>query len=554
MFFYFKYQPLILLLFFSSLSFAYKKCPQDKEPLVVSRKSLGLLKTEYFFLLKKDKASTDIIWCDKKKKKGKVFYKYKGSLKSSEINDKKITTQSVKKLFSKSVQKIKIVKIYFHKLKHKKNILVFRECLDQKKKKCSSAKEIYEFFSKIIITSPPQETTKCRRTLDSTCQGDPKPLYLKNHKLYCETHLYHSKKQRKHDFYVKENKRNQSKIGAHEEKFFSFIPPGSSNPKAKMGSGYYLKSKYFNLNSKRPLILWQWNKLNQKSCTSSELAELKSDIKREFSSNNYLKQYKKEAIIYTQPKSPVTKSSKIAVFVLGAAASGKTTTTKKGISVAINNHFCPKGKAPFCNLKFLIIDGGTMRDVSRVWLDLKEIATDRGYAGFKDQYSIFSSSFKKLKTQLIDSAIKKGENLIIPETAAAEFLKFKGGPVKKVMDKLSKAGYKILMTSIYVSKAQAKKFGKARALKEGKTYSSLGWLFAQQQAEILMNYSRKMKYSPELPMYIFSNDKKFWKIKNPIQWFGTKGVKVTIPPKCTVKRSCNLIGTTCKFKENCSSN
>ena len=90
-------------------------------------------------------------------------------------------------------------------VRHALGQLVAEGFLDKKKKKCSSAKEIYEFFSKIIITPSSEETTKCRRTLNSTCQGDPKPLYLKNQKLYCETKLYSSKKQRKHDFYVKEN-------------------------------------------------------------------------------------------------------------------------------------------------------------------------------------------------------------------------------------------------------------------------------------------------------------------------------------------------------------
>ena len=118
------------------------------------------------------------------------------------------------------------------------------------------------------------------------------------------------------------------------------------------------------------------------------------------------------------------------------------------------------------------------------------------------------------------------------------------------MDRLHQEGYKILMTSIYVSKQQASKFGTARSYKEGKSYSSVGWAFSQEQTEILFNYARAKKYSTDLPMYIFDNSEKFWKIKDPKVWFNTKEVKTTIPTGCKVKRKCSILGT-CKFNPIC---
>ena len=100
----------------------------------------------------------------------------------------------------------------------------------------------------------------------------------------------------------------------------------------------------------------------------------------------------------------------------------------------------------------------------------------------------------------------------------------------------------------YVDKSQASKYGKARGLKEGKSYSSIGWSFSQEQVEVLMNYARDKGYSPNLPMYIFNNHPRFWTIEDRTKWFATKGVKIVIPANHKVKRKCQDLLGKCTFK------
>ena len=517
----------------------------------------GIKRKRAFFLEKNPEGSYSFIWCEVKKRGKKTSYKYKGQLEFSSVSEVILSNRMKKKsAFSKKKTKVATLTFYFINTSNKRSILYLEECSD-KKIGCSPASQIAQLHKKLLSLTK-EKKIECERGLTNSCQGLPFPLYM-DRETYCQDTFYETRDKRKYDFFIRADRPDQVKLPREQKVIYRFLD--SNSTKAIAGAGFYLKSNGYKFNKERPNRLWQWTSLRKK-CNAKDFKELKEEIKKEFASKEYREAYNKKAYIETNKEAGQPRvNNKIAVFVLGAAASGKTTTTKNGISIAINNHFCPKGKSPFCNIKLLSIDGGLMRDVSVVWLDLKEIANDMGYIGFSDQYKTFRPHFKYLKNILISRAIQRGENLVIPETASSEVLKARG-PVRKLIDVLHKNGYKILMTSIYVKKKQAKTFGSKRAKQEGKTYRGTAWGFSQEQAEILMNYVRNNNYSPKLPMYFFNNDKdnwleprnkdKGWTIKDSLRWFSKPGVKITIPPGCRVKRNCNAVAGTCKFKPVCS--
>ena len=100
---------------------------------------------------------------------------------------------------------------------------------------------------------------------------------------------------------------------------------------------------------------------------------------------------------------------RIAVFVLGPSAAGKTYMSRLNLpNVLVANHF------PI--VPFVTIDGGTMRDVSENWNDMKSKCPADG---FSDLFSgFFKSETGRFKMRLFHSLCRHGVNMLIPDTFA----------------------------------------------------------------------------------------------------------------------------------------
>lgn len=106
--------------------------------------------------------------------------------------------------------------------------------------------------------------------------------------------------------------------------------------------------------------------------------------------------------------------SKYAIFVLGPSAAGKTYMTR----TTLLRQVLEMNKWPH-DLTFSTIDGGLMREVSQLWLEMRDLAPhlEQRHAGFGDLFGWFKPHFSKVKKRLIERLIADGQHLIIPETA-----------------------------------------------------------------------------------------------------------------------------------------
>ncbi len=213
----------------------------------------------------------------------------------------------------------------------------------------------------------------------------------------------------------------------------------------------------------------------------------------------------------------------LAIYVLGASASGKTFSTKNNVPYILGQTknwplLCQGGN---CKREFFSVDGGDMRAFSKVWTALKEIATDRGYAGFGDQFgAFFKKPISSLKKTLLAGYSGGGTNclakagtatrckdLIIPETATGDYRPGKG-PVAKQIVKLAQAGYQVVLTGIYADKDVAAFQGTIREREEGKKFSSKSWGFGvYEMASRISHWHKDKNNKSGLSSYIFFNNK-----------------------------------------------
>ena len=120
---------------------------------------------------------------------------------------------------------------------------------------------------------------------------------------------------------------------------------------------------------------------------------------------------------------------RIAVFVLGPSAAGKTYLTRRNLSQVLRtNHLFETSTKDEPPQAFVSIDGGLIRDVSKMWRFMSALPRYMNVGrrsdldpvlGFSD---LFSEYFKKrtgdFKLRLFRSLLRKGINMIIPDTAA----------------------------------------------------------------------------------------------------------------------------------------
>eukprot|EP00940_MAST-03C_sp_MAST-3C-sp2_P001966 g1966.t1 len=191
--------------------------------------------------------------------------------------------------------------------------------------------------------------------------------------------------------------------------------------------------------------------------------------------------------------------SRVAIFVLGPSASGKTFMTRRLLSRVLRAN----GRDP--GLEFVSIDGGLMRDESDVWNEMKRLAhmQKKRLDGFSDLFSeYFSRPIKDFKRKVFLSLAKQGVNMVIPETAVRK------GKVTEMMDTLNDAGYTVIMTVVHASKRDCTAAGRKREISEGKRYSSMSWMLAIYNVQGLFEYARDLGFRRETFFCIDNTDHK----------------------------------------------
>ncbi|MDC3321633.1 hypothetical protein OAV88_03430 [bacterium] len=141
-----------------------------------------------------------------------------------------------------------------------------------------------------------------------------------------------------------------------------------------------------------------------------------------------------------------------AIFILGPSAAGKSYGLKSNLHRILHTAEWNK------NESFHVIDGGIMRECSKMWGEMKSLRLgaktacgSSGLDGFEDLYkSYFKPHITKCKKALFAKLKNERRNVLIPDTATS-FLKDK---TWNKIKKLHKAGYKILMCAVVASKAK----------------------------------------------------------------------------------------------------
>jgi len=196
---------------------------------------------------------------------------------------------------------------------------------------------------------------------------------------------------------------------------------------------------------------------------------------------------------------------KIAIFVLGPSASGKTHMTRQNLTKIL------KVNGLSHESSFISIDGGIMRDCSENWRQMKRRHT-REYKGFKDLFGgYFQPMVRQFKKRCFQTLLSRGVNMIIPETSvnASSTVEHYHGPatkgkVKIMFDKLKEEGYTILMTAVHASRLKCMDNGKRREVLEGKKYKNASWGVAIGSIARMFNYSRSAGYLHET-LFVLDN-------------------------------------------------
>ena len=240
---------------------------------------------------------------------------------------------------------------------------------------------------------------------------------------------------------------------------------------------------------------------------SDTIRSYRTKIDHEFKSSSFQEKYLHEAIFSADEnqsknggicKDINMMSQRIAVFVLGPSASGKTYNTKKKMCEIL------KSNGYKTNLHFTSIDGGLMRDVSETWNEMKGLTKRQKtmtYDGFSD---LFSNYFKEpiggFKKTIFKSLCERGVNMVIPETAT------NSGKVTKMMDTLNDNGYTVIMTVVHASKNACGIAGRKREISEGKRYNSMSWIIAMYNVQGLFEYARELGFNRQAFFAIDNTD------------------------------------------------
>ena len=137
-----------------------------------------------------------------------------------------------------------------------------------------------------------------------------------------------------------------------------------------------------------------------------------------------------------------------------------------------------------------------MRDTSVSYQDLKKrpLRDDVPWAGAENLNKRFSRHTNQFKDDLFEDLVGRGQNIIIPDTAAQEGFGrgLFGGRAHRYLQTLVKAEYDIVMTAVYMNKDMCEKSGASREKQEGKKYSSGAWTASIRAIPILFSQCREL--------------------------------------------------------------
>lgn len=192
-------------------------------------------------------------------------------------------------------------------------------------------------------------------------------------------------------------------------------------------------------------------------------------------------------------------SGRIAIIVLGPSAAGKTHRTKANLGEVLRANSLPG------DLSFVSIDGGIMRDTSKWWSRANALrAKDpRPIKGFTDLHKgYFQTHLRAFKKKVFSSLLKRGVNMVIPDTAAQVMSDRVGSYLKR----LKQHKYTVVMTAVHASRESCNQNGKTREVEEGKKYSNFSWSYAMRSVERYFNQCRSIGYHKETFFIVDNTD------------------------------------------------
>ncbi|CAE7675614.1 unnamed protein product, partial [Symbiodinium pilosum] len=158
-----------------------------------------------------------------------------------------------------------------------------------------------------------------------------------------------------------------------------------------------------------------------------------------------------------------------ALFVLGPSAAGKST------ALSANLLEVPPGA--------MTVDGSVIRDTSQSWDKARSLAKAKGLAGFSDYFEgYFKPSMDKLKKKILDDAIRRAANLIIPDTGS------NFAATKAKIQRLREAGYHLTFAAVFGDAEVLLSRGRARATEDGKQFTGRNWQKSVQAILDLQEY------------------------------------------------------------------
>ncbi|CAE7668128.1 unnamed protein product [Symbiodinium sp. CCMP2592] len=182
-----------------------------------------------------------------------------------------------------------------------------------------------------------------------------------------------------------------------------------------------------------------------------EAVNLRRETEAELSDPDFLKQ-----VALAMGQSPRSRFDGEAFFVLGPSAAGKSTAlAEKRLQV-------PPGA--------MTLDGSIIRETSAVWKKVRKLALARGLAGFSDYFdTFFKPSMDKLKKKILEDAMRRSANLIIPDTGS------NFAATKATIQRLRDGGYRLKFAAVFGDSEVLLSRGRARASEDGKQFTGKNW-------------------------------------------------------------------------------
>jgi len=186
---------------------------------------------------------------------------------------------------------------------------------------------------------------------------------------------------------------------------------------------------------------------------------------------------------------------RVAIFVLGPSAAGKTYSTRVNLAEVLAANHLPM-------VPFVSIDGGIMREKSKAWEEFRAYCKVDGFTDLFRKY--FKKDVGRFKKDLFHFLADRGTNIVIPDTFADWVPGINKGKGMYMLESLRKRGYTILMTAVFGSESKCIKNGTSREKKEGKLYHCTYWERAIRKIADAFNVCREMGFV-EQTYFVFDN-------------------------------------------------